>query len=108
MNARLQLEVWQARGARAPAVHLGNAADAIEIGALVQDAERQRKQPGIDPDVPLLRESPEEREGRSGEGPSRQEWWVYGAIIGAIVVGAGIVAANEFGDDTQRIEITLP
>ena len=75
----------------------------------MQDAERQRKQPGIDPDVPLLRESPEERAAHgTTEGPSRQEWWVYAAIAGAILVGAGVVAANELGDDTQRIEIAIP
>jgi hypothetical protein len=108
MNDRLQLEVWQAGRARAPARHLGNAADAIEVGALVQDAERQRRQPGIDPDVPLLRESADDRGTASSDGPSNQEWWVYAAIVGAIVIGAGIVAANELGDDTQRIEITLP
>jgi hypothetical protein len=29
-------------------------------------------------------------------------------VIGAAVIGAGIVVGNDLGDDRQRIEITVP
>jgi hypothetical protein len=101
------LAVWQrtARGAR----HIDNARDAVEIGALVADADRRRTSPGIDPDAPLLRESPAERAARQKtRGPTKQEWWVYAAVAGAVVVGSAIVLLNDLGDDHQRIEIRFP
>jgi hypothetical protein len=111
IDERGRFTVWQRRGQLR---HLGNATDAIGVGGLVADAETRRKNPGIDPDRPLLRETSEERaaylarrEGKSAT-PTRQEWWVYAAIIGAVALGAGVVLANDLGDDHQRIEITFP
>jgi len=107
IDPRGKLQVWYLRAGRPEARHVGNAADPSEIAPLVAGS----RGPGIDPDRPLLRETPEERAaaigGRSRE-PKRQEWWVYAAVIGAVALGAGIVLANDLGDDQQRIEITLP
>jgi len=105
------LEVWQRSDRGTLARPLGGAKSALEVGALVGDAERGRRRgPGIDPDVPLLRETQEERAARreAREGPSAEEWWVYAAIVGAVAVGAGIVLINDLGDDRQRIEVTFP
>ena len=104
-----RLAVFQRRGKAAR--RLGLAGDPVEIGAMVARAESMRREPGIDPEVPLMVESPEERAARArGEKatPSRQEWWVYAAIAGAVAVGAGIVLLNDLADDHQRIEVTFP
>jgi hypothetical protein len=105
---RGELAVWRRTPGRKAARFLGSAASAAEVAALVAGP---RSGPGIDPTLPLLRES-SEREGApgSGRGGKRrwQEWWVYAAVIGAVAVGAGIVAAQGLGDDHQRIEITFP
>jgi hypothetical protein len=112
IDERGRFTVWQRRGLAVR--QLGTSPDALGIGALVQAAEQRRKNPGIDPDQPLLRETPEERaaylaqrKGKS-EGPTRQEWWVYAAIIGAVALGAGVVLANDLADDHQKFEITFP
>lgn len=112
IDERGRFTVWQRRGLAVR--QLGGAADALGVGALVQAAEQRRRNPGIDPDQPLMRETPEERaaylsrkKGKS-EGPSRQEWWVYAALIGAVAVGAGVVLANDLADDHQNFEITFP
>ena len=109
IDERARLTVFQRRGRTAR--QLGVAGDPVEIGAMVARAESMRREPGIDPEVPLMVESPEERAARArGEKvtPSRQEWWVYAAIAGAVAVGAGIVLLNDLADDHQRIEVTFP
>ena len=112
IDERGRFTVWQRRGLAVR--QLGGAPDALGIGALVQAAEQRRKNPGIDPDRPLMRETAEERaaylsqkKGKS-QGPSRQEWWVYAAIVGAVAIGAGVVLANDLADDHQNFEITFP
>lgn len=63
---------------------------------------------GPDPDRPLLRERPEDREaGREDEddGPS---WWVYASIGAAVGLGAAFVIGNDLATDRQRIELTWP
>jgi hypothetical protein len=106
IDARGKHQVWQRGAGRQSARHLGNAAGAAEIDTLVAGA----RGPGIDPDRPLLRETPEESAALRGEskGSKWKEWWVYAVVIGAAAVGAGIVVANDIGDDQQRIEITVP
>lgn len=112
IDERGRFTVWQRRGIAVR--QLGTAPDALGIGALVQAAEQQRTAPGIDPDRPLLRETPEERAAyqarKSGKssGPSKQEWWVYAALVGAVAIGAGVVLANDLADDHQKIEVTIP
>ncbi len=105
IDARGKQQVWQRVAGRRAARHLGNAAGAGEVDTLVASA----RGPGIDPDQPLLRETPEDRGAVRGESKSKwKEWWVYAVVIGAAAVGAGIVVANDIGDDQQRIEITVP
>lgn len=110
IDERGRFTVWQRRGLVVR--QLGVAPDALGIAALVQDAEQRRRNPGIDPDRPLMRETPAERAAylsqKKGEGPSKQEWWVYAAIAGAIAIGAGVVLANDLADDHQTFEITFP
>ena len=112
IDERGRFTVWQRHGIAAR--QLGVAPDALGIGALVQAAEQRRTSPGIDPDRPIMRETPEERAAyleqkkSKGKGPSKQEWWVYAAIVGAIAVGAGVVLANDLADDHQNFEITFP
>src|SRR6185503_4051820 len=110
IDERGRFTVWQRRGPVAR--QLGTAPDALGIGALVQAAEQRRTSPGIDPDRPLMRETPEERAAyqskKKGSGPSKQEWWVYAAIVGAVALGAGVVLANDLADDHQKFEVTIP
>ncbi len=111
IDERGRFTVWQRHGIAAR--QIGTAPDALGIGALVQSAEQRRTSPGIDPDRPLMRETPAERaaylsgKGKS-KGPSKQEWWVYAAIVGAVAIGAGVVLANDLADDHQKFEVTFP
>jgi hypothetical protein len=103
---RGQLEVWERSKKGTTAVDLGAAHGVLEIGALVDEAEKRGAGPGIDPDQPLLVENPAGPGGKKKEsGPSRQEWWVYASVVGAIVIAAGAVAANDLADDHQKIQI---
>jgi PEGA domain len=104
VGPRGELQVWHRAAGRSAARQLGSAGRAEEIGPLLASAQRG---PGIDPSQPLLRESPAQRESPR-EGSKWQEWWVYAAVIGAVAVGAGVVLANDLGDDQQRIEIASP
>jgi len=101
IDPRDKLEVWIRAPGERTARHLGNATSAAEAAALHASVARG---PGIDPNVPLLRETRRER----GAERSHQEWWVYAAIVGAVAVGAGIVLAQDLGSDRQRIEIAFP
>ena len=104
IDAGGELQVWQRGAGRGAARHLGEAAAAVEVNSLIGPA----RGPGIDPDRPLLRETPDERVAGDGKGSKWKEWWVYAVVIGAAAVGAGIVLANDIGDDQQRFEITVP
>lgn len=114
IGPRGELEVWERSEHGTMARDLGSVRTALDVGALVDAAVKRGAGPGIDPNQPLLRETPQERaeylarRHHKSEGPSHQEWWVYAAIIGAVVVGAGVVAANELGNDHQHFEITFP
>lgn len=107
IGPRGTLTVWSAGKARGTARQLGVATTALDVGAYVAEVELAGKGPGIDPNQPLLRETDVNRDAGKSKGPSRQEWWVYAAIAGAVLVGAGIVLANDVGDDMQRIEISF-
>jgi hypothetical protein len=102
-----KMEVWGVSRRGRVAQRLGVARDATAAAAIVlQRARAWARGPGIDPDRPLLRETPAERSARRGD--RRQKWWVYASIIGAVVLGGVVVFANETSDDRQRIEVTFP
>lgn len=43
-----------------------------------------------------------------GSRPRIKRWWIWGAAIGAVVLGAGAIVLSEMADDTQRIQVTWP
>jgi hypothetical protein len=75
---------------------------------LIARAARPARAP--DPERELLRESDLERRVREANKADRQKtkWWVYAAVIGAAIAGAGIIIVGDSGDDRQRFEIELP
>lgn len=62
---------------------------------------------GPDPNIPLLRESPNVRTGKDTK-TKKHKWWVYATIIGAVALGTTVYLANDLAEDRQRIELTWP
>lgn len=108
------LAVWSLPHGARRARSLGQASTPAQAIELLGGAPRRWSGPGIDPDAPLLRETPEERAryyGRRGAGEEDedgQEWWVYAALVGVVGVAAAAIVAHDLGSDRQRIEILLP
>lgn len=77
--------------------------DVMGIGALITDRVAAWDGHAPDPDLPLLVETPEERaaHGKGRGTPTR--WWVYAAIVGAVVVGSTVLYLQDSADDTQTI-----
>ncbi len=100
-----RIEVWIAPSNRGSADFVGHAPNAAIAGQLalqaLRDAERA---PGIDPNFPLLREG----DTTSTRASSNRRWWVYGVVLGAAAIGAGIIVAQDLSEDRQRIEVSLP
>jgi len=101
-------QVWSKRSKKSKsALLVGTARDALEIGALVGEQRNDWSGPGIDPDVPLLREDPgDRRRGKGAKNPLK--WWFYASIIGAVGLGAAFIIASDLADDKQRVEVTFP
>lgn len=99
-------ESWARSGTEAQM--LGRRRDDGQSVAMASKAARPARSP--DPDRELLRETELERRVREAGQADRQKtkWWVYAAVIGAAVVGAGIIIVGDSGDDRQRFEIALP
>lgn len=75
------------------------------IAKLVREWVDSQNEGAPDPQVPLMREEP----GAAGKSGGRStRWWVYSAVGAAVTVGAVIILADQFADDRQRIELTLP
>jgi hypothetical protein len=82
--------------------HAPNAAIAGEIA--LQGLVDSSIQPGLDPNMPLLRES----DMTTTKSRDTKRWWVYGLVLGAAAIAAGVIVAQDLGEDTQRIEVMLP
>lgn len=99
-----RVAVWfMARGEPSPTL-VGHAPSAAIAGQIaLQHFEETQSQVGLDPSVALLREEPLERETELG-----RRWWIYGIVLGAATIGAGLIIAQDMAEDRQRIEVTLP
>ena len=71
---------------------------------MVEGLEESRSAPGLDPSMPLLRETPN----TTTRATATKRWWVYGIVLGAATLGAGFIIAQDLSEDRQRIEVTLP
>ena len=87
----------------------GTLADASRlIGAAAVRATAWREH-APDPDAPLLTEQPGSglllRE-HDRDAPAR--WWVYAAVLGAVVAGGIFLYVENAGSDRQRVEVHVP
>lgn len=103
------LAVWTLPPGSSRARPLGLAPTPVAAAALLTG----KRGPGIDPNQPLLRETPQDRARLYGlaaqaEDDGGQEWWVWATVAGAAGLAVLAVLAHDLGDDRQRIEITLP
>jgi hypothetical protein len=82
--------------------HAPNAAIAAQLA--LQGLEDSNNGPGLDPNMPLLREN----EATTTTASDTKRWWVYAVVLGAVAVGGGLIIAQDLSKDQQRIEVTLP
>ncbi len=100
-----RVAVWILPLNRRSAELVGHAPNAEIAGRLaLEGLEDSNSLPGLDPNMPLLRES----DFTTTTASSTKRWWVYGLVLGAVAVGAGIIVAQDISKDEQRIEVTLP
>ena len=105
-------EVW-ALGpgeTRARKVASGPADDPAALATAVTERAGAWDAHAPDPDQPLVREDPRERDrrrrGERVEEPAR--WWVYASILGAVLAGSAVVYAHDSANDRQRVEVNWP
>ncbi len=100
---KTQAEVWAYPGEGSPArrVATKTMAAGFELGAAVVEQVELWEGPQ---DMVALGE-PRVEHAASGH---RQRWWVYAGIVGAVVIGAGMILAIDLAPDHQRIELTWP
>ncbi len=55
------------------------------------------------PDQPLLLDNT--LPARDADRSDKTQWWVYGAVLGAVAAGAAVVYFNDANNDRQRIEV---
>ncbi len=82
---------------------VGTPGDAPRLVALIADRARGWSDHAPDPDEPLLTESVGER---GKEAPTK--WWVYAAIVGAVLAGSAVIYAHDSASDTQRVTLHYP
>jgi hypothetical protein len=100
-----RVAVWILPDNRRSAELVGHAPNAAIAGKLaLQGLEESRKAPGLDPNMPLLRETPN----TTTRATATKRWWVYGIVLGAAAIGAGLIVVQDLSEDRQRIEVTLP
>ena len=86
----------------------GTLAEAGRLAALLGDRVQTWNDRAPDPDQPLLTEDPKDRLRRTGKADEPTRWWVYGAILGAVALGAGAVYLHDSASNTQRVELHYP
>lgn len=79
--------------------------DVMAIGSMITDRVAAWDGRSPDPDLPLLVESPEDRATRDRGTPNR--WWVYAAIVGAVVLGTTVLYLQDTADDRQTITVSF-
>ena len=100
-----RIAVWVLPSRQRAAQHVGHAPNASIAGALAIGAlQHGSSPPGLDSTMPLLTEDSESATRSS----SSRRWWVYGVVLGAAAVGAGLIVAQDLSEDRQRIEVSLP
>lgn len=100
-----RVAVWILPENRRSAELVGHAPNADIAGHLaLRGLEESRTAPGLDPNRPLLRETPS----TTTRATATKRWWVYGIVLGAAALGAGFIVAQDLSEDRQRIEVTLP
>jgi hypothetical protein len=100
-----RIAVWVLPLGKTAAQHVGHAPNASIAGSLaLQALAESARAPGLDPNMPLLREDDVTKVGST----SNRRWWVYGVVLGAAAVGAGLIIAQDLSEDRQRIEVSLP
>ncbi len=100
-----RVAVWILPRSRRSAELIGHAPNAKIAGELaLQGLEDSAHGAGLDPNMPLLRES----DMTTTTARSTRRWWVYGVVLGAAALGAGLIVAQDLSKDEQRIEVTLP
>jgi len=77
--------------------------DVLAIGSLITDRVAAWDGRVPDPDLPLLVETPEERASRGRS--ARTKWWIYAAIVGAVVAGSTVLYFQDSAEDRQTIVI---
>jgi hypothetical protein len=100
-----RVAVWILPPNRRSAEFVGHAPNAAIAGEIaLQGLVDSSIQPGLDPNMPLLRES----DFTTTKSRATKRWWVYGVVLGAVAVGAGFIIFQDLREDTQRIEVMLP
>jgi len=100
-----RIAVWVLPLRKTASQHVGHAPNASIAGSLaLQALTESAREPGLDPNMPLLREDDATKVGST----SNRRWWVYGVVLGAAAVGAGLIISQDLSEDRQRIEVSLP
>ncbi len=101
-----RVAVWILPPNRRSAELVGHAPNAAIAGKIaLQGLVDSNLQPGLDPNMPLLRESDVTTTTKSR---NTKRWWVYGVVFGAVAIGAGFIVVKDLSEDKQRIEVMLP
>jgi hypothetical protein len=100
LSGKNTVQVW-ARGPRDDKprkVDDAARSDIMGIGALINDRVAAWDANAPDPDLPLLRETDDDRK----KGPP-EKWWIYAAIVGTVAVLSTVLYVSDSADDHQRI-----
>ncbi len=108
------IEAWGQIGRSEPPHLLGgddgtaSLDDVARVLGVVAERSRAWSDHAPDPDRPLLVEPSGARGARTDQADKPTKWWVYAAIAGAAVIGAGVIYANDSASDRQRVELHYP
>jgi hypothetical protein len=101
-TSRMQLWALAPGSRKARKIDDASAADTMAIGAMIVDRVTAWDHNAPDPDQPLLVETRADRDRRRGP---PEKWWVYAAIVGAVVVGTAILYFQDSAENRQQIVI---
>jgi hypothetical protein len=106
-----RVAIWAVEPGDEQATRIGTATmdQPVDIAARVLERARGWDRTGPDGGT-LLRETRATGAALRGEGKASggQKWWVYATIVGALILGSGIILASDVADDRQRIELRWP